>query len=251
MIIRIPLFLAAFITAFLAGYKTGDKLDPFGSFKFFTDNIEEPGVPIPENDQVNILLIGVDDLNRKDAQLEGVWLAAYTNNTSKINFIPVFPSEDTGNNMKIADKFSLDRGKPVEEFWDALREYNFWWSGYLIGDKAATINMINDLGGFRTHGYYMDGEEAVNNITSWEDDPWISINQQKLFINSICNLFSERQSNNLKDINEILDQNFQTTIQADLFISRMTAETNHMENLTCIFPTLTKTSFRSGKVTTP
>lgn len=251
--IRIPLFLAAFFTAFFAGYRAGDHLNPFD--EIFNSRMElmiRPDATIPNNNQFNILIIGVDDMDQPDANLESIWLAAHTENSLKITFIPVFPSpDDPDHNLTLADTFNLDHGKPGKEFWDEMRKTNFWWKGYLIGDRSTLIKIIDVVEGARTNGHEMNSTIAVSNITSWKDDPWIAINHQKLFLESICKGISSHQSLNLKEINEILSSDFRSSAQTKIFLAGWTARAISNDQFTCTFPTLTKTSFQSTNIDSP
>ena len=68
MIIRIPIFLAVFVTALIAGYKTGENLDPVHNiFNSQMDSMIMPGVTIPDNNQFNLLIISVGDIDQPDA----------------------------------------------------------------------------------------------------------------------------------------------------------------------------------------
>ena len=106
--IRIPLLIATFVTALIAGYKIGEYMDPVGKIsRSQTDVVVQPGVKIPDNDQYNLLIIGVDDMNRPDAHLESVWLAAKAQDLSKITLIPVFPSlNDEDLNLTLSESLS-------------------------------------------------------------------------------------------------------------------------------------------------
>ena len=73
MFIRMLFFSSVFATALLMGYKAGETIDPLD--EIFGNRIDTrimPSVAIPDNDQFNLLIIGVDDINRVDAQLESI-----------------------------------------------------------------------------------------------------------------------------------------------------------------------------------
>lgn len=244
MIIRALLFSAVFATALLTGYKAGESIDPLEEiFGSRLDAMIMPGVTIPDNNQFNLLIISVDDMDRTDAQLESIWLAAHAENTSKITLIPVFPSPDDPDlNLILAESFSFEGGKPGKEFWDEMRKTNFWWKGYLISDIKTSIKLIDVLGGVAIHSQQMNGVQAVGSITSWKDDARIAVNHQKMFLESICNRISTNQSPSLKTINEIIDQDFRSDTRTKIFIADWTVKNAKNENLTCNFPTLTQSS---------
>ena len=244
MIIRTLLFSAVFATALLTGYRAGEIIDPLEKiFGSRLDAMIMPGVTIPDNDQYNLLIIGVDDINHADAQLESIWLAAHAKNSSKITLIPVFPSQDDPDqNLILAESFSFEGDMPGKAFWDEMRKTNFWWKGYLVSDKKTSIKLVDVLGGVGIHNQDMNGEQAVGSITSWKDDARIAVNHQKMFLESICNRISTNQPPSLKIINEIIDQDFRSDTRTKIFIADWTVKNSKNENLTCNFPTLTQTS---------
>ena len=185
--IRASLLLAVFITAMLAGYQAGAYFDPTNDiFNKQMDTMIMPGVAIPDNDQFNILIIGVDNLENQDADLESIWLAAYVEHSSKITLIPVFPSPDNpALNHALTRSFKLDGDKPGKDFWDVMRKTNLWWKGYLISDIAASIRLIDAIGGVNISGQELNGLQAIRNITPWENEALVAVNHQQMLLESI------------------------------------------------------------------
>ncbi len=243
MIIRIPIFLAAFVMALLAGYKAGENLNPVhGKFSSHMDSMVMPGVTIPNNDQFNFLIINVNKIDLTDAQLESIWLAAHAGNTSNITLIPVFPSaDDPTQNLILAESFYLDRGKPSKEFWDAMREINIWWKGYLVSDINSSIKLIDFLGGIGINDQYLSDEQTTGSILSWKDDTSLAIQHQKIFLENICNLIAANPSINQQEFTEFFDREFRSNTQTKIFISGWTNRAASNDKLTCTFPTLTQT----------
>jgi len=67
-IVRLPYILVVFFIAMFAGYNVGEDLDPLN--KVLGQQMEpeaQPNVEIPKNNQYNLLIIGVDDMNKADA----------------------------------------------------------------------------------------------------------------------------------------------------------------------------------------
>ena len=242
--IRMLLFSSVFATALLMGYKAGETINPLE--EIISNRIDTtilPSVDIPDNNQFNLLIIGVDDMNRVDAQLESIWLAAYAENSSKITLIPVFPSlDDPDQNQILSDSFSIEQDKPSEAFWDEMRKDNFWWKGYFISDKDSTISLIDSLGGIEMDNQQMDGLQAVGSITSWKDDSQISLHQQRILFGSVCDRFLAYHFPRLKTINDIVDQNFLADKRTKIFIANMIANIKTNGSIACDFPTLTQAS---------
>ncbi|MFN2236763.1 MAG: hypothetical protein ACK2U1_21240 [Anaerolineales bacterium] len=242
--IRMLLFSSVFATALLMGYKAGETIDPLNEvFSNRIDTTIMPSVAIPDNDQFNLLIIGVDDLSHVDAQLESIWLAAYAENSNHITLIPVFPSsDDPDQNMILSDSFSIEQGKPREEFWDEMRKENFWWKGYVISDKDSTIRIIDLLGGIDMQNQQMDGLQAVRSITSWNDDTQLSIKQQRILFESVCNKIFTDQIASPQMINDFVNQNSLADTRTKTFITNLIANIKYNGSIACNFPTLTKTS---------
>ena len=244
MILRTLLFSAVFITALLTGYKAGESINPIGEILGNRmDAMIMPGVTIPENNQFNILIIGVDEINRADVQLESIWLAAQSINSSKITLIPVFPSlEDPDKNLILAKSFSFDGEKPGKEFWNIMRKTNFWWKGYLVTDNDTAIRFIDVLGGVSIHNQQMNGEQVIRSIPSWNDDPKTAIYQHKIFLESICDRISTDQGYSLDAIKEIIEQRFYSDTRTKTFIVDWADNYAKSDNFSCNFPTFIQTS---------
>jgi hypothetical protein len=177
-----------------------------------------------------------------DAQLESIWLAAHAENSNQITLIPIFPSsDDPDQNIILSDSFSIEQGKPNEAFWDEMRKENFWWKGYVIGDKDSTIRFIDLLGGIDMQNRQMDGLQAVSSITSWKENPQMSIHQQRILLESVCNRIFTDQIANPKMINDIVDQNSLSDTRTKTFITNLIANIEYNGSIACNFPTLAKT----------
>lgn len=245
--LRILFSFSIFSVALLAGFKVGEKFDIVEDF--FAIPIDEsalPGVPIPDNNQFNLLIIGTDESGESDAQLESIWLAAHAKNTSKVTLIPVFPSpEDPVQNLILAEAFNLENGKPGKEFWDAMRNTNLWWKGYFITDIASTIHMIDMLGGIQIHGRLLNGAQAVGSIPPWESEPQTAVKYQKLLLEGLCNQIAENQTVNLKSASELIINNIQSITKTSTAFTNLTTQSGLHGNLNCAFPTLDQATTQS------
>jgi hypothetical protein len=175
--------------------------------------------------------------------LESIWLAAHAENSKHKYLIPIFPStDDQDHNIILANSFSIEQDKPSEAFWDEMKKENFWWKGYVIGDQDTTIRLIDSLGGIDLQNQHLDGLQAVNSITSWKNNSQISIHQQRLFFESVCNKIFTDQFPDQKLINEIVDQNSLADTRTKIFIANMIANIENNGRFACNFPTLAQTS---------
>lgn len=250
-ILRVPYLLIVFVIALFAGYNVGEDLDPL--IKIFGQQMEpesRPRVKIPNNDQYNILIIGVDDMEKEDAQLESVWLVAHVRNSSRVTLIPIFPSPDIPDqNINLPNSFHIEDGRPGIEFWDAMRETNLWWKGYLVSDTGSSENLIDALGGVDINNQRMSGVQAVSNITSWRENPDIAVDHQKMLLESLCHQFWGDQTTNKDIILELMDHALHANLKTKITLTRWVTKSASDGNLTCEFPTLVRTSIHSTSVT--
>ena len=237
---RILFSLATFSVALLAGFKAGEKFDILEDL--FSSSIDEtaiPGVPIPDNNQFNLLIIGVDDAEKSDAQLESIWLVAHADDTSNVTLIPVFPSpEDPVQNLILAEAFYLKNDKPGNEFWEAMRNTNLWWKGYIIIDISAAINMIDMMGGIKIHDRLLNGTQTVSSVPPWESDPLTAVKCQMLLLDGLCNQIAENQTYNLQAASELILYNIRPITKTSKVFTNLTAQSELRGKLTCTFPTL-------------
>ena len=247
MFIRMLFFSSVLATALLMGYKAGKTIDPLD--EIFSNQIDTsmmPSAAIPDNDQFNLLVIGVDDINNVEVQLESIWLAAHAEDSNQITLIPVFPlSDDPDQNTVLSDSFSIEQDRPGEAFWIEMKKKNFWWKGYIIGDKDSAIRLIDSLGGIDMQSQHMDGLQAVNSIPSWKDESQISIHQQRIFFDSICDRFLSDQFPNSKMINDIVDRNSLADTRTKIFLASLIANIKNNSDFACNFPPLAQASSNS------
>jgi hypothetical protein len=243
--------LIVFSVALLAGFKMGETANPIESL--FQNSLEphtEPKVPIPDNDQFNLLIIGVDSVEKADANLQSIWLAAYLAHSEKVTLVPIFPSlENHEQNALLAEAFYLDGSQPGDEFWEALQQMGFWWKGYVVGDLISTIKMIDALGGVYVDEHLINGAQMVSSIPDWEADPHLSIQQQKILLAGICSRLTQNQTSALEVVNEMFLSKFQGGVRAASFVTTWTAMIAMHQNLTCEFPTLNRASSQSISTT--
>ena len=211
----------------------------------FNNPIDEtaiPSVSIPDNHQFNLLIIGVDDFKKPDAQLESIWLIAHAENTSRVSLIPIFPSPDNPvQNLVLAERFSLEHGKPGNEFWEAMQNTNFWWKGYIITDMSATINLIDKMGGITIQGRLLNGNQTVSSIPPWESDPLMAVEYQMYLFEGVCNQIADHQKINLKTASDLLSVSMRSNKKANEAFTEWSSQTELHGRLSCSFPTLEQT----------
>ncbi len=101
------------------------------------------------NHQRNILLIGIDSFQAEEPRLEGVWMVLYLRDLPHFMLVPVYPNRTPGEqnsavvDQNLAHLFTLeDNQTPGNLFFQALKDKELWWNGYLILDRAALSEII-------------------------------------------------------------------------------------------------------------
>ena len=143
---------------------------------------------MPENGQRNILVIGVDDLNREKPKLAGIWLVVYFPENPDIIFAPIFPNPINRSgidNAKLIDSFSLNKDdSPSRTFIEQLHQKHLYWHSYFVVDSyavAETVKFIMNLGG---NEQYSD-KNPIDPI-AWSDEISPSLNNQSDLLRNLC-----------------------------------------------------------------
>jgi hypothetical protein len=236
-ITRAFLAIACFILALITGFRTGATINPVEKVMKRSVEIDStPGVPIPANDQFNWLFIGVDDVQNKDAKLQSIWILAFPKSSNRLNLIPVFPSEDNPvQNLILSEAFHLNNGHPSQEFWDAMKETDTWWTDHIIREKSEIIMLIDSLGGIEVNGEYFNGDQALSKIPRWRNDPQNAVRQQKMIFEGICGQISKIHSLGTKS--EIFLGSMNLSQNTAAFIRQWDAMILANKSLDCNFPT--------------
>jgi len=238
-ITRAVISIMAFCTALFVGFKTGSQINLVEKLlPLSLDIASKPQFQSLNNHQFNLVIVGISDTDSPKATLESVWLAAYSDVTQKMTFMPVFPAPDNSEqNRTLFNAFSLEQGKPSKTFWNALRETHLWWDGYILSDRLSTIEIVNLLDGIDVNNIHMDGKEIVNNISSWRENPQLAIEKQGILIEAICNRVIETNSLASKSTWEILIKNpINSNFHTILEVANWGSKFRENENLTCEFP---------------
>ena len=144
----------------------------------------------PANGQRNLLVIGVDRLDRDTPRLESLWLVLYFPGRSPVTLMPLYPRADGSEPVRaatLAESFSLTRfGDPSPEFLERLRHEQVWWSGYVLLDETALAALVDLLGGVDLDGKHRDGFLALSSIPRPWDDRAGALQGQVGLLRSAC-----------------------------------------------------------------
>ncbi len=239
-IFRALISMMAFFAALMVGFKTGSQINLIEKLL----QLSSPGIEagslsqVPNTQQFNLVLIGATDMDIPNPQLESIWLAAYSEITHKMTFIPVFPSpNDPDRNLILAGAFSLEQGKPSKTFWKTLRTTDLWWDGYILSDRITAIEIVDMIDGIYVDDTLMNGEAIVNQITSWKENPQSAVENQGILLAGICSRAVQIEALDTKSTWEMLINNpANSDFHTILEIAKWGSEFRENQNLTCEFP---------------
>lgn len=162
-----------------------------------TPSAQPAGRNAPDHSQLaarqrNLLVIGVDDLVSPSPRLAAVWLVIYQPGNPHFMLLPVYPSqastlpESDGAGTTLAQLFQLDESKtPRAEFLAALEGKGLWWTGYLILDKVALVDVFEFMGGAGEFSE-LDGANTIASLPSAAEDPQQALFSQARLLQELC-----------------------------------------------------------------
>jgi hypothetical protein len=207
---------------------------------------EEAGqnATLTDTGQRNLLIIGVDSLDREDPRLESLWLLLYLPGRSPVTCMPLYPGVSRAGSLEenpFVQAFGLDRsGKPEPAFFDRLRHEQVWWSGYVLLDEYALAAFIDHLGGLEMDGRRMDGVQALQGIPQpWQDRAG-ALGGQVALLRSICRRAGARMPEQveLAGYLEQTNRHLLADIDLELEIQEWLGAAGPQPALECEFPLL-------------
>ena len=240
---RFYFHLLIFITCLGFGYQAGVRLLPERlPLPRPVAKTQPTAVPALPNGQRSLLIIIASELEEAEPQLEGIWLALYVPNDARVSLLPIYPvvkSQDAhlANTLQKSFQIREQDGKriPGDEFLNALQKQDLWWSGYILVDRQALVEiaaLLNDQ--------KLDTQESSPLLqVSINDaqDSWEALFNQAQRFQDIC--FA---ADHLEDLKGKNGERLSGRVFSDLDPKQMWAELNLLQtyggNLLCEFPTL-------------
>jgi len=211
-----------------------------------------PKKATPDHSQVasrqrNLLVIGVDDLASPHPNLESVWLVIYMPGFPRFMLLPVYPSLPGADDSSqlLAQLFQFDDMKsPEPAFLDALEEKGLWWTGYLILDRIALIDVIEFLGGAGEFSA-LDGANTVANLPKAMDDPQQAFTSQVKLFQELCSnvaRLSEEDHWRLLHLFGLIPDHAISNLDLEQVSSEWQDLLKHAGEVACEFPSLSQAS---------
>ena len=216
-----------------------------------------PPLPTPTTGQRNILIIGVDRLSTRPttpSRLESIWLAAYLPGQPFVTLVSIYPPLPTENGKQrstIEEDFQLDAdGAPGVKLINYLRRRQIWWSGHVILDEIAMIEIVDYLGGIPADNRRLSGAIALGEIPRPWDDSAAAIRGQTSLLKQLCRQAAQIPVNpDLSRIIALIPDNMYTNVDIQFALQEWQHLLSGESRLDCEFPL--SNGLRSPEVSVP
>jgi hypothetical protein len=191
---RAIIFLFCFLLVFLLLSFTLLFVNKFVDSSRGTDVLskeQESVRPTTAYAQKNTLIILVDELDKKQPKLSGLWLAVYRLSEPRLFLLPIHPSAQgnhlSNSNNKLSASFQLEAsGIPTEKFFDQIEDKDIWWDHFLILDEVSLGYLIEITGGLNLGAGKLEGSDAVSQFALGQDNPNASLFTQAILFRGLC-----------------------------------------------------------------
>jgi len=215
--------------------------DNFGSARAASESLTGSYTPIQvmKNGQRIFLLVGVDSLDPRTAQLKSLWLATYMPSDPSIRLLPILPSKEGINQFiehplnrafelnGVNGRVTLDNG-----FINYLKENNYWWSGYIVFDETIlqkTYLSLNDQSG--SNKVVTAAQKSPTNMNE--------ISTQVLILQAACQKLSNKLTNPVwSEIESLIPAHIITDMEIQQISSEWENTLASGRGINCIFPTM-------------
>lgn len=192
-----------------------------------------------ESSQMNTLLIITDRIDSAQARLRSIWLVIYSNNSSSLSLLPIFPASAGAsplNTANITDTFGLTPNQaPTEEFLAAFDQEHIRWDAFFVIDEVVLGKFVGLAGGLLVNGQLVNENEVLTgNYISRDNGDIIQV--QTRMLDELC------QKIPLMNLHPDFDQTIAFTLQhansslsLDTLKSGWSAMRNPNQQLSCEF----------------
>ena len=207
-------------------------------------------MPSLQNGQRSLLIVGVTTMD-ENARLESLWLATYFPNNSPIRLMPIYPNEKgahTGLGFQISQVFGLEfeRGdiNLPSQFVQLLIDHNYWWSGYILLDQYAAVQILNFLTSSETNGSEDRGQQALAGIASVTNQSRAAYFQQAALLQDTCWKLAELPSStDWSSLDELIPDHLFTDLDPRQLIEDWQLFMSYPHTPLCEFPLFEQIQF--------
>lgn len=197
----------------------------------------------PDNGQMNLLVILVDQLEAAEPGLLGVWMLIHDPTGRMVNFMPIFPAETKfGQEVGQAVGMGKFSGLPPA-LEQVLSRQGLWWDHYLVVDREILAQLVQLTDGIDLGDGRLNGQQVVGLLPIAGQDAHTAINLQARLAQGICQRIDSMLENEGPDalsgllVGGLLDQ----PVNSSLSFVDLVASWNRSKKaggLACEFPTL-------------
>ncbi len=186
--LRIMVFILAFGAFLIPGYWVGSKL---GLIVTVAKSAGKTVTNCPRTEQVHLLLISADDLQKKSVTLQSAWWIIFAPD-APLQWIPLYPSPngDANQNKKLAADFGIQKTEDESvlnpSFTQRLLEQDLCWDGYLVADNQLISAIVDDLGGITIRSAHLTGKQVINKQQQALASPAKSLAFQSDLMEELC-----------------------------------------------------------------
>ncbi len=201
--------------------------------------------------QRNLLVIGVNELGSSNPGLESIWLVIYMPGQPRFMLLPVYPSQSTSpsspdnSSQLLAQVFQLDDTKtPGSDFLNALEEKGLWWTGYIILDKVALLDVVEFLGGAGEYSS-LDGASTIASLPNAMADPQQALASQAKLFQELCSNVSRMSVDDhwrLPHLFSLIPDHAISSLDLVQVSAEWQDLLNHFSEVACEFPSLSQTN---------
>ena len=198
LLVLVALLLTAF-TFLSSGRKTG-LLEPKSAAVHIAHYSGRP-----DNGQMNLLLILVDELDATEPGLQGVWMLIHDPSGKKVHFMPIYPAESKfGQDVRQAVGLEKVNGlSPKLE--QLLQKQGLWWDNYLVIDRKILSRLVQQTDGIDLGNGRLNGQQIIGLLPIADQDAQTAIGLQARIASGICQrIDSMLKDDSLEPVSELL-----------------------------------------------
>jgi hypothetical protein len=247
-------YLAIFLANLLIGYLGGLRVLPASQMEAVSMAISDSVIanaPIPSlaNGQRSLLLITVDRLEAPQPHLTGIWLVLYIPSDPRLTFLPIYPTPPMKDGGKeLTDAFRLNNNgsftSPDALFLDLIRKHVPWWSGYILLDESAMVEVVDIMTKGEMASKNSDSNQYSQGMSelSIDRDPYSALFGQASLYQDICWGVAWMESGTelaeLRNHFALEEGHFSTDLLPDQILADLQNLRGQGGSIVCEFPTL-------------
>lgn len=150
----------------------------------------QPVETIQLSEQLNVLVIGVEEVGAAETRLKSIWLILVPPGSGDLTFMPIYP-QPAGMAAEVyaaphepvmVDARSVESATIIR----LLADQNTWWHEVVLVDEAGLASMLKLLGGLDMYSEPLAGVVDANGAPKAWEQPQTALANQTALLMSIC-----------------------------------------------------------------